>query len=141
MVPYMINGYQINWYGGGGSLATVAPGRTGWTVGTHGISSSDIKYPASFIIFAEIQPAPFGKSSHMLRVPEQFQSKTILNGKIPAEYDGCQVDKHGEGSNIVYSDGHVGFLTPHALTLGGFMLYPETASVKNRNYNVFTKPQ
>ncbi len=138
MAPYMINAYQINWYGGGGSLATVAPGRTGSSgSGSHGISSSDIKTPGRFIILADGPFDPERSSSHMFRLPEQFQSKYIAKTK----YEACQVDKHGDGSNIAYSDGHVGFSTPQAFTLSGFMLYPETASEKNRNYNVFNKPQ
>ena len=137
IAPYAINAYQINWYGGGGSLATVAVGKSGGKEGTHGISSSDIKYPGRFIILAEGGFVPEYTSAHMFRLPEQFQSKYIAKTK----YEACQVDKHGDGSNIAYSDGHVGFSTPQAFTLSGFMLYPETASEKNRNYNVFNKPQ
>lgn len=144
VAPYMINAYQVNWYGGGGSLATVVPGRSGSgshkdkvIVGTHGISSSDIRTPGRFIILAE-SAKPLGKSSHMFRLPQQFQYKGITNPK--SDYESCQVDRHGDGTNIAYSDGHVGFSTPQSLTLGGFMLYPETASEKNRNFNVFNKP-
>ena len=82
MPPYMINAYQINWYGGGGSLATVAPGRTGSSAsGSHGISSSDIKTPGRFIILADGPFDPERSSSHMFRLPEQFQSKYIAKTK------------------------------------------------------------
>lgn len=142
----MINSYLCTWFDGGGSLLGVAPGRTGkgsLTSGsgegtiTHGISSSDIKKPSDFIILAE-QLMELGQNSsgHTFRLPGQFHSK-----KIPATRDvKCHTDKHNNGSNIAYSDGHSKFVVSESLTLGGFMLYPDTAAPEKRNANIRNRP-
>ena len=126
--PYMINCILPSWYGGGGSLVTAS---SGWSKGTDGIKTSHIKYPSRFTLATCPKIPDSNNASHFLLYAKQMTC--TANPSAQAQWH-AGTDIHSGRSNQVHADGHVQTRNFRDVKFELFMLQPELAGVKTRNY-------
>ena len=126
--PYMINSLLPSWYNGGGSLVSAS---SKWAKGTDGIKTSHIKYPSRFVLTTCPKVPPANTAIHMLR--NAYQMTCTVNPATTAYWQ-AGTDVHGGRSNQVHADGHVQARNFRDIKFELFMLQPELAGAKTRNY-------
>ena len=130
--PYMINCVLPTWYGGGGSLITCSSAAAGNNRGSDGIKTSMIKHPSKFALATCPKMPPANNAMHVLWYAKQMTctaNPSLLN------YWHAGTDIHTGRSNQVHADGHVQVRKFRDVKLELFMLRPELAGARNRNYN------
>ncbi len=130
--PYMINCVLPTWYGGGGSLLTCSNSVKGNDRGTDGIKTAHTKHPSKLVLVTCPKIPPANNAMHVLWYAKQM---TCTANPSALNYWHAGTDIHTGRSNQVHADGHVQVRNFRDVKLELFMLRPELAGAKARNYN------